>query len=110
MTRTSTDRGRFTQLIAVMVLLIVADGIISQYLVLNGLGQESNPFLKVLVGADVFLAVKVAGGLLAGLILFHLYRSRPAVAFRSTIVFVIFYVAILFWNLGVLFFSRAAII
>jgi hypothetical protein len=86
-----------------LVMLVVSDGLISQFLTKYGLGREGNPFLRTFVNEGSFLPLKVAGALLAALILWDVYRKRPRLALISSLVFVALYTGIMFWNLLVYF-------
>ena len=81
--------------------LIVADGLITQFLVTNGHGLEINPFLQVWVGQDFFLAIKVSGAFLATLYLWFKHSKKPKLVFAVTLLFLTFYTSVLFWNLFV---------
>ena len=56
-------------LLYVLFGVIVADGLITQFLVTGGHGTEVNPFLRAWVGHGWFLVIKVAGAFLATLLL-----------------------------------------
>jgi len=86
-----------------LVMLVVSDGLISQFLTRYGLGQEGNPFLRTFVSEGNFLLIKVAGALLGALILWDIYRKQPRVALISGALFVALYTGIVFWNLAVFF-------
>ena len=81
-----------------LILLNIADGILTHFLVELDLGKEANPFLLNLVGEPVFLVLKVVGILLCALILWDIHRRHPRLAFMSTSVFVTIYVGIVAWN------------
>jgi len=89
------------------VFLVVADGIITRFLISRGLGVELNPFLKTWVGSDTFLWIKLGGALMAALILWDLSGwDRSPGKLRASITIgclVAFYAAIVIWNLFVLF-------
>jgi len=78
---------------------IVADGILTEFLVKGGHASELNPFMRVLLGQGWFLAVKVAGAFLATLLLWINYNARPRVVYAITAVFLAFYTLIVVWNL-----------
>lgn len=86
--------------------LIVADGLVTQFLVTNGHASEVNPFLQAWVGQDLFLAIKISGAFLVTLLLWIKYNARPKLIFRITAVFLVFYTIIVFWNLFVYLTSR----
>ena len=88
-------------LLLVLVSLMVADSIISRFLVTSGLGREWNHFLQSHVGEDYFLIIKLTFGVLCALILLDVYRTRPRAAAVITLLFVVLYTGIVFWNVGV---------
>jgi len=81
--------------------LIVADCLLTKFLVTNGHALEVNPFLQVWVGQDSFLAIKVSGAFLAALLLWVRYNTKPKLIHTTTVVFLVFYTGIVFWNLSV---------
>jgi hypothetical protein len=81
--------------------VIVADGLITQFLVTGGYGSEANPFLRAWVGHGWFLAMKVSAAFLATLLLWINYNKRPRLVYAITVVFLVFYTVVLFWNLFV---------
>jgi hypothetical protein len=84
--------------------IIVADGLITQFLVTGGHGSEANPFLSAWVGQGWFLAMKVSAAFLATLLLWINYNESPKLIYTITVVFLAFYTTIVFWNLFVLLF------
>jgi len=81
--------------------LIVADGLITQFLVTNGHALEANPFLRAWVGQDYFLAIKVSGAFLATLLLWVKHSTYPKLTNIISTVFMTLYAGIVFWNLSV---------
>ena len=81
--------------------IIVADGLITEFLVTGGHGVEVNPFLRAWVAHDLFLAIKVSGAFLVTLLLWIKFNSRPKAVYIITVVFLVFYTSIVFWNLFV---------
>ena len=96
-----TGSCRMAYLILMLVFLVSVDGLISQFLVKHGLGREGNPFLQTFVNEENFLLIKLAGALLCAFILWDIYKRRPRLALISTLIFVILYTGIVFWNLGI---------
>ena len=78
--------------------LIVADGILSNFLVIQKLGREWNPFLKNLVGSEQFLLIKACGALLVVVIMWEIYKKRPRMAIVSSLCFLVLYTGIIYWN------------
>lgn len=99
--------NRIRNLLATLFCLIAADGIISTYLVRQGLAQELNPFLKHLVAQDNFSLLKVAGALLSVFILWRLYKKRPYMSAVITLSTFIVYTGIVYWNLLVFGIAQA---
>jgi hypothetical protein len=87
--------------------LIVADGLITQFLVTNGHALEVNPFLQAWVGQELFLAVKVSGAFLVTLLLWIKYNTKPKLIYAITAVFLAFYTSIIFWNLSVFLITQS---
>ena len=81
-----------------LLALVVADGILSNFLILQNMGFELNPFLKDLVGGGYLLPLKVCGALLAMVMLWGIYKRAPKTAAICSLSFVVFYTAILYWN------------
>jgi len=81
--------------------VIVADGLITQFLVTGGHGSEANPLLRAWVGHGSFLIIKVGGAFLATLLLWINYNKKPKLVYIITVVFLVFYTVIVFWNLFV---------
>jgi hypothetical protein len=85
--------------------IIVADGLITQFLVTGGYGSEGNPFLEAWVSHGLFLAIKVSGAFLATLLLWINYNIKPRLVYTITVVFLAFYTIVVFWNLLVFLFT-----
>ena len=81
--------------------LIVADGLLTQFLVTNGHALEVNPFLRAWVSQDSFLAIKVSGAFLATSLLWIRDNAKPKPVYIITVVFLAFYTGVVFWNLFV---------
>ena len=88
-------------LLVTLILLVVADGLITQFLVRNGLGSEGNVFLKSVVNKETFILLKASGAILCALLLWDIQRRWYKLAFISTICFVAVYAGIVLWNLFV---------
>jgi len=81
----------------------IADGIFTHLLVRGGFVQEGNPLMAVAVREGYFLMLKVIGALLCVWILWLLYRRFRRVALMTTSSIVLFYGAVMIWNLGIFF-------
>ena len=87
-------------LLGILVLFVIADGLLTHFLITNGIAREGNPFLQPIVGKTGFIVLKVVGAFLCALILWDIYRRYPRVALISTSCFVVCYAAIVLWNLS----------
>jgi hypothetical protein len=85
--------------------VVVADGLITEFLVTGGHGSEVNPFLSAWVSHGWFLFIKVSGAFLATLLLWINYNVKPRLIYTITVAFLAFYTAIVFWNLAVYLFT-----
>jgi hypothetical protein len=102
----SRQQRQTAYLIFLLSAVVVADGIISQFLISNGLGYEGNPFLADLVGTNDFLVIKVAGAFLAALILWKVNTIKPGMTHWLSVVLLILYTTILVWNILVFIVSQ----
>jgi hypothetical protein len=98
---------QFICLLGTLVALVVADGLLSQFLIGSGLGTESNPFIAGWVSDSNFLYMKLAGALLCALILWDVYKSRHRLAILASLVFVTLYTGIVYWNIIVFITTNA---
>jgi len=85
-------------LLGSLVLLNIADGVVTHFLIELGLAREGNPFLMGIVGQPSFMIIKVVGVIFCVLILWDIYRRSPKLAFVATSCFVTAYAAIVLWN------------
>lgn len=88
-------------LLGTLLSLVVADGIISQFLIKSGLGREGNPLLRTIVSEGNFLIVKMCGAIVCVLVLWNIARRAPRLVFIVSVSLVALYTAILFWNIAV---------
>ncbi|UCG54729.1 MAG: hypothetical protein JSV32_00470 [Dehalococcoidia bacterium] len=87
-------------LLGSLLALVVADGIISQFLIEEGLGREGNPLLKTIATDSDFLIIKMCGAVISVIILWNMARRKPKLVLISSSIFVLIYTAILFWNIS----------
>ena len=86
-------------LLGALLAAIVADGVITKFLVHNGFAKEGNPFLQFWVEQDVFLTIKLLGGLLAILYFLSIYKRHAKLSICFSSLFLTAYTFIIFWNL-----------
>ncbi|MFC2013298.1 DUF5658 family protein [Chloroflexota bacterium] len=95
--------GLMKYLLGLLAGLVVSDGLLTYFLIENGLAREGNPFLVPIVGESSFLVLKVVGAILCVLILWDIYRRFPKLALIATSCFVVVYGAIVVWNTSLFF-------
>jgi hypothetical protein len=87
--------------------IVVADGLITQFLVTHGDIPELNPFLRALIGQwRLFLAIRVSGAFIATFLLWKNYNAKPRLVFTITVVALALYITIIFLNLFAFLFWR----
>jgi len=94
-------------LVVALASLVIVDGLITEFLIGRGLGQEGNPFLQNLVGEWGFLIAKVLGAFVCAFILWDMYKRWPKLALISTSCFVVCYGAIVIWNMFAFFIAAS---
>jgi len=88
-------------LLGTLLSLVVADGLISQFLIKSGIGHEGNPFLRVLIDGSDFLVIKMCAAIICVIVLWNIARRLPRLIFIFSVCLVGAYTAILFWNIAV---------
>lgn len=76
----------------------VADGFLTNALIRLDIASEGNPVMFGLAGKSSFPIFKLAGVLLAVLILWDIRRRHPRMAFWTAVAFLIVYTGIVTWN------------
>jgi hypothetical protein len=101
----SNTLRKIEYLLGTLLGLIIADGVISQFLIKEGLGKEANPFLITIATSSDFLIIKLCGAVLCVLILWNMAKRSPklTLVFSASVVFI--YTAILFWNIAIFIIS-----
>jgi hypothetical protein len=103
----ATRLRRIEYLLGTLLSLVVADGLISQFLIKGGLGREGNLLLRVLVAENNFLIIKMCAAIICVIILWNIARRLPRLIFIFSACFVGVYTAILFWNIAVFLVFRS---
>jgi hypothetical protein len=88
-------------LLGALFCLSVADGIITRFIITEGLGSEGNFWLSGLASSDALIAVKIVGTLLSVYLLWVLHYRRPRLIIGVTIALVCWYTLVVFWNIFV---------
>ena len=81
--------------------VIVADALITKFLVTNGHASELNPLLQAWVDHEMFFAIKISGAFLVTLFLWVKFNAKPRLIYGFTSVCLAFYTSIVSWNLSV---------
>src|SRR3990172_2523131 len=81
-------------LLFTLITLVVADGVLTNFLINKELAFEANPLMRGLAGQEYFPAIKLAGGFLAAAILWSLSRKHRRLTRVVTISAVFLYTAI----------------
>lgn len=89
---------KIKNLLYTLFALVIADGLITNYLIAQEMGRELNPLLNNLVSQGNFLMLKVVGALLSIFILWHVYRKRPRISATVITGLVTLYTGIVYWN------------
>ena len=101
----SVTRRQMIYLLGAIFSLIIADGVVTNFLINYGIGREWNPLLLGFVGGNAFLWIKLFGSLLVMLIVFDIYKRMVELASVLVVCGVSVYTVIVYWNLSVLLFS-----
>lgn len=83
--------------------LSVADGFVTRFIITEGLGHEGNFWLAGLANSDALIAVKIAGTLLAIILLWLLHYRQPRPVLIVSVAVVCWYTLVVFWNVLIVF-------
>ena len=119
--RPKTRRGRISKLLlskmrqvrfllCLLGSLMVADGLISNFIVRNGLGEEGNPLLQSIVGQSSFIFIKLAGAVIGGILLWRVFKKHHRLGLASIIFYILVYTTILWLNLATWFIAQHDIV
>jgi hypothetical protein len=93
-------------LLGLLIGFEILDGVLSHFLIKDGLAREGNPFLVSIVGEVNFLILKVVGVLICAFILWDIYKRFPRLALISTSCLLALYVVIVIWNSSLFLMAR----
>lgn len=97
----SPSPAHMKRLIVLLAALVIADAMVTEFMVGNGFGREGNPFLEGLVGEKAFILLKIGGALLVAFLLWDMYKRWPKLAVIGASGMAFCYSAIVIWNLCV---------
>ena len=80
----------------------VFDGLLTHFLVRNGLVQEGNKLIETIAYEGNFLLLKVIGALISVAALWYIYKRFPQMALIAASCIVVFYSAVLIWNMSII--------
>lgn len=90
-------------LLILLSIFEISDGLMTQLLVSSGMVSEGNPIMRSIVSQGNFLLLKLVGIAISVLIIWTVYKRLPDFALAITSSIVIFYGAVLFWNMSIFF-------
>jgi len=96
---TSADSRNQRILLGALFCLSVADGVITRFIITEGLGREGNLWLAGLANSGALIVVKIVGTLLAISLLWILHYRRPRIILIVTVAVVCWYTLVVFWNI-----------
>jgi hypothetical protein len=91
-------RNKMKLLLGALIFFVILDGVLTEFLLKQGVAREINPFLQPMVGDIGFMVLKVVGALLVAIILWDIYRRFPKTAVIATWIAVTGYGVIVLWN------------
>lgn len=86
-------------LLGALFCVSIADGVITRFIITQGLGSEGNSWISGLASSDALIAVKLVATLLAIFLLWRLHYRRPKLVMGFTIALVCWYTLVVFWNI-----------
>ncbi len=102
----SKESRLFKVLLGTLIALVVADGIISEFLITNGAAREGNPLLQTWIGDDMFLPIKLLGVFLATVCLSYIGRNNARLSLICTTSFVGVYTVVVYWSLSIVLYAQ----
>jgi len=91
---------RFRFVLLLLLSLILADGVITEYIVYSGLGSELNPIMQQFLNEGHLIAIKIIGGFLCTFLLWDINRNNRAKAMVVSLLFIAFYTGVVYWNIA----------
>ncbi|APV43375.1 hypothetical protein Dform_00009 [Dehalogenimonas formicexedens] len=82
-----------------LVLLNIADAVVSQFIVTSGAGTEGNALLIYWVTRREFVLIKAGASIVAAVLLWDLSRRAPKPMLVVTAIIVAIYILIVAWNI-----------
>ena len=98
----SFSKNGLKYILGALILLEIADGVLTNILIKKDIAREGNPVLLNIAGGSGLIIVKIVGVLVAALILWDIRRRYPRVAFWTASAFLLVYAGIVAWNMRLL--------
>jgi hypothetical protein len=95
----------FRFMLLLLIGLVLADGIITEFVVGAGLATEGNPLMKVCLNEGNLMPLKLCGALMGSVILWNMSRKYQRSASTVALVFIAVYTSIVYWNVAIVFMS-----
>lgn len=95
-----SSRRAVRWVLVAFVLLVIADGFLTNLLIQRGIAHEWNPFLVLLAGRGALLVAKIIGAIVCALLLWDVYSHWPRLGFISSYISLLVYFGIVLWNLS----------
>jgi len=96
-------RKKMFFLLLTLVMLVVLDGVLTNYLVGRGAATEANGLLAPLIGKTGFMLLKIFGSVFCALILWDIYIRHQKLATVAAWIAVVGYGLIVVWNTSLVF-------
>jgi hypothetical protein len=91
-------RQKMFYLLMALIVFVILDGILTEFLISGGRAWEANAFLAPLIGSVGFMLLKIFGALFCALVLWDVSRRHHKLASVVTWIAVIGYGGIVIWN------------
>ncbi len=96
---------RYPFVLLVLVGLMIADGVLTEFFVGFGLAREGSPFMMLSLNKGNFMLFKFLGAVLCALILWDVYKRHQRAALITSALGIILYTGIVYWNIVCVFLS-----
>jgi hypothetical protein len=98
-------RKKIFYLLSVLMVFVILDGVLTEFLIAGGNAYEANAFLAPLVGRVGFMLLKTFGALLCALILWDIHIRNQKLALTVAWLATIGYGVIVLWNSSLFLFT-----
>jgi hypothetical protein len=99
----NTKTLNYPIILLILVLLVIADGVMTEFDIGSGFGYEANPFMLIFLSTGKLMWIKIIGALLSALILWDIHRRHQRIALVTSMIFISIYTIIVSWNIACIF-------